>query len=112
MHEDFCIRLRFEFVPEPRQSLANFTVVVDFAVHCHGDVSPFIPDRLMSTLKINNAQPPHPQRQSRRSRIVHQKSLIIWPAVPHSRGHPSRSRLSFGASREKSDAADSAHFIV
>ena len=99
-------------MPESYQTLAYVAVVIQLSVHHHGDVVRFVPDRLPSAGQINYAQPPHPQRQPGRSRVVYQESFVVRPPVPHRAGHRSHARSGLGAPRDKRNAANSAHVIV
>ena len=35
----------------------------------------------MATRQVDDAQAPHAERKSRRSRIIHQKSIVVWAAI-------------------------------
>jgi hypothetical protein len=62
--------------------------------------------------QVNNAQPPHRQRQSWRARIVHQKTFAVRPAMLHGCGHGTNALGRVSASMLERDAADSAHAII
>src|SRR6266849_10497013 len=112
MDENFRVRSCGQSVPAQSKALAQFTVIVKFAVEEDCDVSRFVPDRLIPAGKINDAQPPHPQREPRRARLAHKKALCVRAAMPHSRGHRAYACLRLCAARGKRDTAYPAHAIL
>ncbi len=65
----------------------------------------------MAGLQVNDAEPPHAQRQARRARLVDEKAILVWAAVLHRRSHCSHSRLGFGRATRESDTTDAAHAL-
>ena len=94
---------------QPRKPLAKFTVVVQFAVKNYGDIPRLVPDGLLTTGQVDDAQPPHPQSESRRARIVHQKTVTIRTAMLHHSSHRADPRLRIVATVQKRNATNSAH---
>ncbi len=109
MNQYLGIRLRGEAMTAERQSLAQVAIVVQLAVEDDRDVLGFVPDRLVAAGQIDDAQPAHPQCESRRPRIVGKNAFFIRAAMAHRRGHSPHARLRICAARSEGDAAYAAH---
>ena len=110
--ENFRVRLCSEAMPAQAQALAQVAVAVQLAVEHHGDIPGFIPDGLLASSQVDDAQPAHAKRQSGRTRFAHKESFFIRAAMPHRRGHRPHSRLRLRITRGEGDSADPAHAIL
>src|SRR5256884_9404882 len=101
-------------MPAQAQALAQVAVAVQLAVEHHGDIPGFIPDGLLASSQVDDAQPAHAQRQSGRTRFAHKESFFIRAAVPHRRGHRPHSRLRLRITRgdRKSTRLNSSHGYI
>src|ERR1700694_4671665 len=109
MNQNLSVRLRGEVVTAERQALAQVAIVVQLAVEDDRDVLGFVPGGLVAAGQIDDAQPAHPQCESRRPRIAGKKSFFIRTAMFHRRGHRAHARLGISVARSESDAAYAAH---
>src|SRR5215831_20872624 len=91
--------------------LTQLAEVVDLAVEDHRDPPVLVADRLMSGRDIDDAQPPHGERDAR----LHEHPLIVGPAMANRLAHPVRERASrFGIERRPDrrrldESCDAAH---
>ena len=61
MNDHFPVRMSPELVPTLQELLADFPVVIDFAVEDEGDIPRLVRKGLVAGLKVNDAQPPDGQ---------------------------------------------------
>ena len=96
----------FELRPERAE-------VVDFAVEDDPDGPIFVVDRLMSRRQIDDAQPPHAERNP----LVHEPAFVVGAAMPDDLAHPADQFLArFQAAWRARvcrfhEAGDSAHAL-
>ena len=109
MNENFRVRLGGQAVTAERQALAQVAIVVQLTVENDRDVLGFVPGGLVAASQIDDAQPAHPQCESRRPRIAGKKAFFIRTAMFHRRGHRSHARFGICVARSEGDAADAAH---
>jgi len=82
MNQNLRVRLRGEAVAAKRQALAQIAIVVQLAVEDDRDVLGFVPEGLVAAGQIDNAQPAHPQCETRRARIAGKKPSSSGPRWP------------------------------
>jgi hypothetical protein len=81
------VRLRFEFVPLFAQFLAQFYVVVEFAVLNDRHPAILVVDRLPAAFEIDDRESPHPHGQRART-VEHEPAFAVRPAMPQDVSHP------------------------
>ncbi len=83
VNDHLAVRMGFEFVPALQELLAEFPVVIDFAVKDEGEVPCFVRKGLIAGLKINDAKPPDGEGHMRKLELT----LAVGAAMLHPRGH-------------------------
>ena len=68
--------------------------------------------RLVAAREIDNAQPAHPQCESRCARIADQKPRFVRATMAHRQSHRAHARFGIRAARNEGGAAYSAHATV
>ena len=98
-------------MPQRNQPLAQFAIVINFAVENDSDVFRFVPRGLMTAGQVDDAQAPHAERKSRCSRIVDEKSVFVRTAMAQRRIHGAHLSLGVRTRIRECGAADAAHAL-
>ena len=91
MHQHLGVRVGAENVAGGGELRGEFDVVVDLAVEDDADGPVFVPDRLPAALEVDDAQPPHAERQAR----CDMRARAVGAAMHDAREHPIEPRGGF-----------------
>ena len=106
MHEDFGVALRAKNMACGEEVAAEFEVVVDFAVEDDADGFVLVPDGLPAAFEINDAEPPHAEREAGHG----VQARAVRPAVGDEVEHPLQMRARIRGGRRRVDkAGDATH---
>ncbi len=108
MDEDLGVAARLQHVAGGAQLALEVEVVVDLAIEDDADRAVLVPDRLRAALEIDDAEPPHAEREPVRRREV--RARAVRPAVDDPAEHLAEQALRFRLGKRTIDeSCDAAH---
>src|SRR5262249_46222310 len=112
VNENFGVGLGGKAVPSRGQLIAELAIVVQLAVKDDRNISRFIPNRLVAAGQVNDAEPPDSQAETRRTRLIQQKSVFVCTSMLEGRGHRADARLNLFVAVDERDPANSTHALT